>query len=93
MGLGKTENCVRLYAAAMVKGRTHATVDIIDKTDGPYKVLHFLQSKGLVWLDVDQTTAIALMLCTGAWGLGLTWLASQHGGRVDPCASAASCAS
>ena len=59
MGLGKTENCVRLYAAAMVKGRVHEIYDDKAQRQQAYvqNIFYELRAEGH---DPNEAAVLAL---------------------------------
>ena len=75
----------RMWAtlAAQVAGRSHCAIELLEKSDTPSKLLKFTVNHGLAWLQLDPVTVIALMLSTGAYMLGTSWIASAHGGKLD----------
>ena len=75
----------RMWAtlAAQVAGRSHCAIELLEKSDTPSKLLKFTVNHGLAWLQMDPVTIIALMLSTGAFMLGTSWIASAHGGKLD----------
>ena len=75
----------RMWAtlAAQIAGRSHGAVEVIEKNDGPHKLLKFAVQHDLAWLNLDPVTLIALMLASGAYALGSSWIASAHGGKLD----------
>jgi hypothetical protein len=75
----------RMWAtlAAQVAGRSHCAIELLEKSDTPSKLLKFTVNHGLTWLQLDPVTVIGLMLSTGAYMLGTSWIASAHGGKLD----------
>ena len=69
--------------AAIVQGRSHAAVQILDKTNAVALMIKFCIAHDILWCELDPVTIAILMLSTGAYGLGLGWIASAHGGRLD----------
>ena len=64
MGLGKTENCVRLYAAAMVKGRVHEIYDDKAQRQQAYvqNIFYELRAAGL---SANESAAAAIERAIG----------------------------
>ena len=61
----------------------HAAVQILDKTNAVALMIKFCIAHDILWCELDPVTSAILMLSTGAYGLGLGWIASAHGGRLD----------
>ena len=83
--------------AAIVAGRTHGAVQIIDKINWPILWVKFQQAHDLLALELDPVTGIVLMLSTGAYGLvmvsGRRGFARRTEGGWSRSARRASCAS
>ena len=64
MGLGKTENCVRLYAAAMVKGRVHEIYDDKAQRQQAYvqNIFYELRAEGY---EANEAAVLALERARG----------------------------
>lgn len=46
-------------------------------------LMKFFLNHKIHWLELDPVTGIVLMLGSGAYGLGPSWIASAHGGKLD----------
>ena len=66
------------HLAALVRGRTHAAVSIIEKNGAPATLMKFAVDHKIHWLELDPITLLVLMLSLGSYGLGSSWIAVCH---------------
>jgi len=69
--------------SALVRGRSSAAVSMIETNTCPMQLMKFQIAHNISWLELDPISLLALMLSLGAYGLGTSWIASAHGGKVE----------